>query len=87
MSNSSKVLVDWAKLNEWIPIRCSGCGALFSTQNTQYQGAKPVKYAIDYTLDPDPQKAKDLSYAMGRKCKHDRTSWKPDQETYLRGKW
>jgi len=87
MVNSSEVMVDWAKLNEWIPIRCIICGALFSTQNTRYKGANPVKYAIDYALDPDPIKAKELSYARGKQCVHNRDCLKPDSEVYIRGKW
>ena len=87
MNNTNEVKVEWAKLNEWIPIRCSKCGALFSTQNTRYKGANPVKYAIDYTLDPDPIKAKELSYARGKQCAHDRDCLTPDHETYKRGKW
>ena len=87
MANNKDVIVDWAKPNEWIPIRCSECGALFSTQNNQYEGAKPVQYAIDYALDADPEKAKELSYSKGQKCTHGRGCWKPDHETYLGGKW
>ena len=87
MTNFNDVIVEWAKLNEWIPIRCSECGALFITQNNQYEGAKPVQYAIDYALDPDAEKAKELSYAKARKCNHDKGCWKPDYETFKGGKW
>ncbi len=38
-------------------------------------------------MDPDPDKAKALSYTKGRKCTHDRDCWKPDYETYKMGKW
>ena len=87
MANNKDVIVDWAKPSEWIPIRCSVCGALFSTKNNQYEGAKPVQYAIDYALNTDLEKAKELSYAKGRKCNHDREYWLPDHETYQGGKW
>ena len=87
MVDYKDVIVEWAKPNEWIPIRCSECGALFITQNNQYEGAKPVQYAIDYALDPVPEKAKELSYARGRKCNHGSDCWKPDYETYQRGEW
>lgn len=87
MAKNKDVIVDWAKPNEWIPLRCSECGALFSTKNYRYDGAKPVRYAIDYALDPDPEKAKEMSYARARKCKHGSDSWQPDQDTYLKGKW
>lgn len=81
------VIVEWAKPNEWIPIRCSECGALFTTKNHQYDGAKPVQYAIDYALDPYSGKARKLSYARAKKCNHGSDFWKPDYETYKKGKW
>ena len=56
-------------------------------KNNQYEGAKPVQYAIDYALNTDLEKAKELSYAKGRKCNHDREYWLHDHETYLGGKW
>lgn len=82
-----EALVEWAKPNQWIPIRCSKCGALFSTKNYSYAGAKPVIYAIDYSLHPNPEEAKSLSYARAQECTHDRECWYPDYEVYESGKW
>ncbi|RJX25115.1 MAG: hypothetical protein C4554_07720 [Dethiobacter sp.] len=80
-------MVEWAEINDWIPLRCKACGALYTTKNYRYVGAKPVHYAIDYELDPDPKRAKELSFDKCKRCEHNLKYLKPDYKVYRIGRW
>lgn len=41
-------LVQWASLNQWIPLRCNKCGAIFITKNVGPLGSRPIHYGLDY---------------------------------------
>lgn len=69
-------LVKWALPNEYIPLRCEMCGAIFVTKNKGPLGELPINYGPDY--------------AKCRQCeaeRHPLTILNPHKRTYLRGEF
>ena len=76
--NSSNI-VGWARPSEWIPLKCSRCGAVFTTKNQKYVGYNDIHLGHT-TGDAYP-------YEKAIKCKHQAKMLRPDLDTYQGGEW
>lgn len=66
-------LVNWAALNQWIPLRCNKCGAIFTTKNIGPLGSHAVHFG--------------LNYQQCRECKHHLANLIPDQDIFRTHIW